>query len=208
MPGIYSSRQSFLGGDLRSSVNRENGFTGLEAAIVLIAFVSVAAVFSYAMLGAGFFTTQKAQHVVYSNVQQAGSLLQSEGNVYGETKPGDSCISRVIFSVKLASGGTPVDFDKVVIVYSNATQLITLNRGSRLDPDPGVNSWSVAQVQNEAGSPNDLLDPNEEFQIICNIDPGICPRNEFSLEIRQAAGAAFTIHRTAPSGLHQYDILY
>ena len=38
----------------------DDGFTGLEAAIVLIAFVVVAAVFSYVVLGAGFFTTQKA----------------------------------------------------------------------------------------------------------------------------------------------------
>ena len=39
---------------------QENGFTGLEAAIVLIAFVVVAAVFSYVVLGAGFYTTQSA----------------------------------------------------------------------------------------------------------------------------------------------------
>ena len=38
----------------------EEGFTGLEAAIVLIAFIVVASVFSYVVLGAGFFTTQKA----------------------------------------------------------------------------------------------------------------------------------------------------
>jgi len=42
----------------------EDAFTGLEAAIVLIAFVVVAAVFSYVVLGAGFFTTQKSQEVV------------------------------------------------------------------------------------------------------------------------------------------------
>ena len=32
----------------------EEAFTGLEAAIVLIAFIVVAAVFSYVVLGAGF----------------------------------------------------------------------------------------------------------------------------------------------------------
>jgi flagellin-like protein len=36
------------------------GFTGLEAAIVLIAFVVVAAVFSYVVLGAGFFKIGRA----------------------------------------------------------------------------------------------------------------------------------------------------
>jgi len=53
----------------------ENGFTGLEAAIVLIAFVVVASVFSYVMLGAGFFTTQKSQEVVHTGVTQASSSL-------------------------------------------------------------------------------------------------------------------------------------
>ncbi|WP_421909142.1 archaellin/type IV pilin N-terminal domain-containing protein [Methanolacinia petrolearia] len=31
------------------------GFTGLEAALVLVAFIVVATVFSYVILGAGFF---------------------------------------------------------------------------------------------------------------------------------------------------------
>ena len=41
-----------------------DAFTGLEAAIVLIAFVVVAAVFAYVVLGAGFFTTQNAQKTI------------------------------------------------------------------------------------------------------------------------------------------------
>ena len=57
------------------------GFTGLEAAIVLIAFVVVAAVFSYVMLGAGFFTTQKSQEVVHTSVTQASSSVELSGDV-------------------------------------------------------------------------------------------------------------------------------
>ena len=59
----------------------EKGFTGLEAAIVLIAFVVVAAVFSYVMLGAGFFTTQKSQEVVHTGVTQASSSIAPSGDV-------------------------------------------------------------------------------------------------------------------------------
>ena len=61
----------------------EEAFTGLEAAIVLIAFVVVAAVFSYVVLGAGFFTTQKAQETVYKGVEQATSNIQMVGQIYG-----------------------------------------------------------------------------------------------------------------------------
>ena len=58
----------------------DNAFTGLEAAIVLIAFVVVAAVFAYVVLGAGFFTTQKAQETVYKGVEQASSNIQMVGD--------------------------------------------------------------------------------------------------------------------------------
>jgi archaeal flagellin FlaB len=40
--------------------NFDDAFTGLEAAIVLIAFVIVAAIFANIILGAVFFTTKKA----------------------------------------------------------------------------------------------------------------------------------------------------
>jgi flagellin FlaB len=63
--------------------NTSDASTGLEAAIVLIAFVVVAAVFSYVVLGAGFFTTQKAQETVYKSVEQSTTNLLLIGNVTG-----------------------------------------------------------------------------------------------------------------------------
>ena len=85
--------------------NHDEAFTGLEAAIVLIAFVVVAAVFSYVVLGAGFFTTQKSQEVVHTGVQQASSTLEVVGNVYGVTATsGDPTITFVNFSVRVSSG--------------------------------------------------------------------------------------------------------
>ena len=52
-------------------LKNEKGFTGLEAAIVLIAFVVVAAVFSYVMLGAGFYTTQKSKKVDFERISSS-----------------------------------------------------------------------------------------------------------------------------------------
>ena len=40
-------------------------------------------------------------------------------------------IDTINFSCALAPGGTPVDFDKVVITYSNSSSLETLARGSK-----------------------------------------------------------------------------
>ena len=62
---------------------KRKGFTGLEAAIVLTAFVVVAAVFSYVVLNAGFFTTQKSKEVVHTGVEQATSSAELAGDVIG-----------------------------------------------------------------------------------------------------------------------------
>jgi len=194
----------------------EEAFTGLEAAIVLIAFVVVAAVFSYVVLGAGFFTTQKSQEVIHTGIQQASSTPQIVGNVYGQTETGEPApvISWVIFSVALGPGGTPIDFDKVVITYSNATQVYTFDQGIRLDPQPGGGLCSIASVQNEVGIPNDILEPGEQFQIICDVDKngdytyGIHANDAFDIEIKPAVGSALDIHRTAPASIHEVNILY
>ena len=57
---------------LNSFLNRirkgEKGITGLETAIILIAFVVVAAVFAYTVISAGMFTTQKSQQTVHSGL--------------------------------------------------------------------------------------------------------------------------------------------
>ena len=61
----------------------ERAFTGLEAAIVLTAFVVVAAVFSYVVLGAGFFTSEKSKEVIHTGVEQATSSMEIGGYVIG-----------------------------------------------------------------------------------------------------------------------------
>src|SRR5659263_452222 len=97
-------------------VKDEKGFTGLEAAIVLIAFVVVAAVFSYVMLGAGFFTTQKSQEVVHTGVTQASSSLAPSGDVIVKSTTNDFA-NEVTFYVTNTAGGTPLDLNKTVLTY-------------------------------------------------------------------------------------------
>lgn len=57
------------------------GITGLETAIILIAFVVVAAVFAYTVLSAGIFTTQKSQETIYSGLTQASSSMEMKSGV-------------------------------------------------------------------------------------------------------------------------------
>jgi flagellin-like protein len=57
----------------------ERGITGLETAIILIAFVVVASVFAYTVLSAGIFSSQKGQEAVYSGLSGAQSSIDLKG---------------------------------------------------------------------------------------------------------------------------------
>ena len=46
---------------LQKLIREQSGITGLETAIVLIAFVVVAAVFAFTVLTTGLFTSEKAK---------------------------------------------------------------------------------------------------------------------------------------------------
>jgi archaeal flagellin FlaB len=196
------------GVEMNSSKNNDAGFTGLEAAIVLIAFVVVAAVFSYVVLGAGFFTTQKAQETVHTSVQQASSTLEIVGNVYGTASGTDTSISKIKFSVGLAPGGTPVDFDKVTMTFSTGKVLETLTPESTLKTEPTSGpAWGIAKVQNEVTT-DDSLQSGEQFDIVAMPTNKIAKNTKFSIEIKPSVGAAFDVTRTTPASIEPVNILY
>jgi flagellin FlaB len=201
--------------------DKVEAFTGLEAAIVLIAFVVVAAVFSYVVLGAGFFTTQQAQKVVYSGIGQASSNVVVVGEVYGDASgtaqsaavPGS--IHTLVFTIALAAGGTPIDLNQTVFVYQNSTQLQTLDFSSNIlgAAEPGGWQWRIMKISN--GNANSLLEPNEQFTIEANVSAsppmpsaGIPPSDQFILQIRPPVGAAVPITKSAPGGITNWNLLY
>jgi flagellin-like protein len=72
---------------LKNIYKEQKGITGLETAIILIAFVVVAAVFAYTVLSAGLFSTQKSQEAVYSGLQETQNTLVVKGGVLSEALP-------------------------------------------------------------------------------------------------------------------------
>ena len=63
-------------------VKDERGITGLETAIILIAFVVVAAVFSFVVLSTGLFSSERGKEAVYAATKGAqinlGTALDRE----------------------------------------------------------------------------------------------------------------------------------
>ena len=51
----------------------QKGITGLETAIILIAFVTVASVLAYSVLSAGIFSSEKGKETVYQRTESGFS---------------------------------------------------------------------------------------------------------------------------------------
>lgn len=171
-------------------IKNEKGFTGLEAAIVLIAFVVVAAVFSYVMLGAGFFTTQKSQEVVHTGVTQASSSVELCGDVIGNGDGGLTKINDVTMCIQLTSGGTAVDLGQTLIVYSD------INTAPTEFTLSGATKFTIPGKYN--ANTNSILERGEKFDINVVLPATIADNDDFNLEIKPPVGASYAVHRKAP----------
>ena len=185
----------------------DNAFTGLEAAIVLIAFIVVAAVFSYVVLGAGFFTTQKSQEVVHTGVSQASSSMEIVGYVYGIGDKTSQQLTSIKFAVANTAGGTAIDVKQMVITYVDEEHHDVLQYQSDASSDLGTNNWTVTARYNSNDSAADmLLEPGEQFELNVSVpNPGV--NKAFSVNLQPAAGAVFPIHKTVPPAVEPYNLL-
>ena len=59
----------------------ERGITGLETAIVLIAFVVVASVFAFAVLSTGLLSSEKSKETVLGDLAETQATISLRGSV-------------------------------------------------------------------------------------------------------------------------------
>ena len=164
-------------------MKKESAFSGLEAAIVLIAFVVVAAVFSYVMLGAGFFATQKAQEVTYSGMKQATSNLIMDGMIYGSYNK-TAGLKELYFYVKVPEGGETQDLKYVDYLWTIENKAVTTVAKDKLTPSQGQ------------------LNPGGRLKVTLETVSPYQPKagEKFVLEIKPKTGASTIVTRTLADG--------
>jgi len=101
--------------------------TGLETAIILVAFVITAAAFAFVILNMGFLTAEKAQSVIAAGMSEASSSMLTDSGVIAhfDNTDGDQAdidLVKLIFYLKLSQGHEPIDTDssKLLGTYTNA----------------------------------------------------------------------------------------
>ena len=206
-------------------MKQDNAFTGLEAAIVLIAFVVVAAIFSYVMLGAGFFATQKAQEVTYAGIKQSTSNVVIDGGIYANATNG--YLTGFMFNVRVPLGGDAIDMSKTEFVFSSPKLLaprlldslgsVGANVGSGYTgfSYSGMGAYSIKGYYPD--HPSTILTSGESATFLVKItdvggtgtdpDGTIGAKEWFSLEMKPRVGAATLISKTIGSGLQTGDTI-
>jgi len=203
----------------RKYFKHEKGITGLETAIILIAFVVVAAVFAYTTLSAGLFSTQKSQEAVYSGLKEARATLELKGNVIATANESGTSgrVQQISFIVSNVLGGEAIDFhepDQAAgnggVADTNSTNKVVINY---IDEYQAVNDlyWTLEKLG--GSDSDDLLENNEKFKITIGSDTAgasggnlinalstqnLNVNTEFSLIIQTPIGAVLEIERTIP----------
>jgi archaeal flagellin FlaB len=158
-------------------------------------------VFSYVVLGAGFFTTQKSQQVVHAGVTQAASNIVVKGNVYGLANAANTSIAKIQFDLGLAAGGLPVDVSKITMTFSSANITpynMVYNGTSNGYWNVTDSSMSASPLLMEGQFATVLVTPRNELN----------PRETFNLEIKPENGAALGLDRSVPAGITATTLLY
>ncbi len=194
---------------IRQQDEDQKGITGIETAIILIAFVIVASVFAYVVLSAGLFSTQKAKEAIHAGLEEAQCTIEVKGNIYGQMTGG--VLQEVYFTVGTTTGGDSIDFTDT---SGNASNLVVISYSDAYQIFPTVN-WTMTKL-NTVDADN-MLDDNELFMITVDLTcvsanatpeqmPG--PYHTFQLELKPPSGAVLVLERTLPARIDQIVNLY
>ena len=187
---------------LRSLLPDQRGITGLETAIVLIAFVVVSSVFAFAALSTGLFSADKAKETIQAGLAETRGSMELKGSVVltASTTGTSGVVSNIAFQVSNAAGGEAIDLTpgKTIIKYNDDSQ------SKVFDAEAGFTVTAVGDADSDK-----LLELREIYEInMINLDTTGTGKNNltnklqtnktFSLEIIPPRGAVLFIERTTP----------
>ena len=206
----------------------QRGVTGLETAIILIAFVVVASVFAFTVLSTGVFSAERGKETVFAGLREAQASLSPAGSlnaIRGDVE-GTNAIIKVKFVVTSAISGEEID-----LTPPNTTD------DSAPDPDAnaGAQSVMIISYSDENQNINDLdwtvdfigktngdfiLDPDEQAEVTIwfhdydgtdynlgtatntmYLTTRLGINTKFRVEVKPQEGSVLVLERTTPARL-------
>lgn len=177
-----------------SAVRNQRGVTGLETAIVLIAFVVVASVFAFAVLSTGMVSSERSKRTIIGSLQETSSSLLLRGSVIAIRGATSSTVASVRFHATTASKAG----ESISLITSGPNAAIV----TYIDAQNTFNSTDWTAVWLTGAGP--LLDTGETVEIdvpLGSLSSPLGPAQRFTIELKPSVGPVLTVARTTPDEL-------
>ena len=180
----------------------QKGVTGLETAIVLIAFVVVSSVFAFAALSTGLFTADKSKETIRAGLDETRGTLEVKGSIIlVESSSTADNVQKIQFQVANAAGGQAVVVapGRTIVKYSDGNQSEIIGTA-----DSSSLRFTITPLGNADN--DNLVEQGELYQVtIENMDSGLtaplATGDVFQVEMIPPRGAVLVIERTLPISL-------
>ena len=203
---------------LMRCIRKKRGIVGIEAAIVLIAFVVIAAALAYVVINMGFYSAQTAKSTINKGINEATSALELDGYITGLTDANGN-VTALAIPLKLAVAQQQVDMavnTVVVAVEGSNFSLANIYNGSTVSSQRDVAVLITTANASTGNLPNatcfiynsplqtdTVLKQNAKAYMVIYLGPTypLEPYSKMTVEIRTSVGAALMIQRDIPGGL-------
>ncbi len=184
-------------------IKDESGITALETAIILIAFVVVAAIFAFTVLTTGTFLTERSKEAAYAGLQEVRGSMELKGSL---VLTSDAAADKewLIFNLSNVTGGSSQDLSKTRITFRSSTVNYELKMNLAADGTtwvvPAAGEWVSADLATPANALT-ILSQGKVAKISVNLPAGvrILANDQFALEIKPMSGGVLLLERTAPA---------
>ena len=189
----------------------EQGITGLETAIILIAFVVVAAVFAFAILNAGLGATSNAEDAISTAQTETQSTLAPRGDVVLVSRgagPFDN-VETIRFKLAPSPGAKQISLadGSTLIQYSDnttAAETAQLNGAALLPAAPPAGPCIVSTEATWLTGDGAVVDKGEIVQMEVELAVGCLIINEsWKVEVYPRDGAIVSVQGKTPVELAQ-----
>ena len=187
---------------------RDNsGITGLETAIILIAFVVVAAVFAFTVMTTGLFSTEKAKTTAQAALTEASSSFITKGAVTATCDDAAACayVNSITFTMALASGADAqtLSAGELSFLYTDPNNTMRTSglvpTGGIITQEAGVGSGvDIVSIIDTGPGGTGSLEAGESASVTVNL--AATPAGPTPPPTQLGAGTKFRIEMMAPKG--------
>lgn len=190
-------------------IRQKRAMVGLEAAIILIAFVIIAGAFSFMVINQGLFATERGKTVVQDSLRQSSTPLVVDGSIMLHA---DSATTIDAIVIPLRAYGV-----KYIALGQNETA-VSLTVGGNAWPNIYNGSTSMASGSNfttllssvtqgqarlfiQNSNSDEALDSDEKGYLIVYLSSAASARTHITVEIKPEKSAPLTVDFYVPESL-------